>query len=197
LPPGHPPLPAEIDIAPLLQHAKSNPKDFKAQFDAAEALYQSGRFEEAAEYYKKAHGLAPNQEMTYTVIVSLGNVYFDAAHAANDDTERYKQAEEWYRKALEINPKDTNVRTDLGITYFYRNPPEIDKAIAEYQKVLELNPQHPQALQNMTVAMLKKGDIKGADEMITRLSAIAPGNPVVAQLREDINRMKSGQPLSQ
>src|SRR5437016_6025162 len=45
----------------------------------------------------------------------LGNLYFDA--------ERYDDAITWYEQALKLAPKDENLSTDLGVSYYYTNQP--------------------------------------------------------------------------
>src|SRR6266700_1995733 len=45
----------------------------------------------------------------------LGNLYFDA--------ERYADAAKWYTEALDLNPKDVNVSTDLGVCFYNLNEP--------------------------------------------------------------------------
>src|SRR5262245_4982718 len=51
----------------------------------------------------------------------LGNLYFDA--------ERYDEAIKWYAEALRLSPKDVDISTDLGISYYYTNQP--DKALQQ------------------------------------------------------------------
>ena len=44
--------------------------------------------------------------------------------------ERYADAIKWYDEAFKLNPKDVNVSTDLGVSYYYTNQP--DKALAQF-----------------------------------------------------------------
>ena len=53
----------------------------------------------------------------------LANLYFDA--------ERYDDAITWYTEALKLAPNDVNVRTDLGVCYYYLNQP--DKALEQFE----------------------------------------------------------------
>src|ERR1700755_124489 len=61
--------------------------------------------------------------------VQLGNLYFDA--------ERYDDAIKWYAEALKLAPKDVNVSTDLGVSYYYSNQP--DKALQQFDQSLKLD----------------------------------------------------------
>jgi tetratricopeptide (TPR) repeat protein len=73
--------------------------------------------------------------------VQLGNLYFDA--------ERYTDAVQWYEDALRLQPKDANVSTDLGVAYYYTNEP--DKAIAQFEKSLAIDPAHTKTMLNMGI----------------------------------------------
>src|SRR4051812_10580712 len=98
--------------------------------------------------------------------VQLGNQYFDAG--------RYQEAAQWYEAALKITPKDVNVSTDLGIAYYYMN--EADKALAQFDRSLAINPAHGKTLLNVgIVRAFGKQDLKGATEAWEKVLAVAPG----------------------
>jgi tetratricopeptide (TPR) repeat protein len=186
LPPDHPPLssnavaeqgsggmPPEVQAA--IARAKNEPNNFEAQMKAAELYYRIKRYETALEYLTRANQLRPD---SLEAMVALGNVNFDA--------ERYEVAEKWYTAALARKPDDVNVRTDLGLTFFFRQPPDLDRAIAEFRRSLEYNPAHEQTLRNLAVALKRKGDIKGAQEALSRLEAVNPNNEAIPGLRAEL-----------
>src|SRR5207244_915229 len=71
--------------------------------------------------------------------IQLGNLYFDA--------ERYDDAVSWYSEALKLAPRDVDVSTDLGVCYYYTNQP--DKALAQFDKSLAIDPKHAKTLLNV------------------------------------------------
>src|SRR3954468_440174 len=73
--------------------------------------------------------------------VQLGNLYFDA--------ERYEDARQWYEAALKVDPGNVNASTDLGIAYYYSNQP--DRALAQFDKSLAINPNHSKTLLNIGI----------------------------------------------
>lgn len=172
LPPDHPQLgnnssaPA-AEVTEALKKAESQPNDFKAQLDAGDLYYQIQRYDEAAGFYERAGKLRPDAA---EVLAKTGNAYFDA--------EQYEKAEKWYVAALAKKPDDANVRTDLGLTFYLRNPPDVERAIKEYKISLEKSPNHELTLQNLVVALREKGDTKAAEETIGRLAKINPNNPL-------------------
>jgi tetratricopeptide (TPR) repeat protein len=153
LPPGHPPASAsgqgadaggpQGDVTAVIQQARNEPTNFAAQMKAASLFAQINRFDQALEFYQKAYEIKKND---LSVLVALGNMNFDL--------KRYPEAERWYKEALKLNPSDVNVRTDLGLSYFLREPKQLDQAIAEYRTSLGYEPRHEQTLQNLLTALL-------------------------------------------
>ena len=185
LPSGHPAIPgagggAVPEIQAAIDNARQNPQDFEAQMKAAELYYQIQRFEGAVEFLKKASELKPEDN---TVVVNLGNAYFDAGN--------YAEAEKAYTKALTKKPDDLNVRTDLGLTFIFRENPNYDRAIQEFTRVLQADANHVQALQNLTVAYTKKSDKTSASATLARLEGVDAANAAIPKLREEIQKISS------
>lgn len=183
LPSGHPEVPGgsggtQPEIQAAIDQAKSNPDDFDAQLKAAEFYYQIQRFDGAIEFLKRANELKPESR---EVIVNLANAYFDSA--------KYEDAEKWYVSALAKKADDVNARTDLGLTFIFREKPDYDRAIQEFQRSLELDPNHPPTLQNLTVAYTKKGDATNAGQTLAKLEGLDASNDSIPKLREDIKKI--------
>ncbi|MEO8650416.1 MAG: tetratricopeptide repeat protein [Acidobacteriota bacterium] len=177
LPPDHPPIgqsgtggqqSAVPEVMAAIEKAKQQPESFEAQMMAGDLYYQIQRFPDAAKYYENANRLKPQDLES---IIKSGNARFDA--------EEYEQAEAWYKKALLQNPRDVNVRSDLGLTYFLREPREIDQALSEFQKALAIEPDHEMTLQNIVIALRENGDTEAAQKMAERLIKVNPENPAL------------------
>lgn len=190
LPPDHPALPAEAgkdpqqtfaDVQAALKQAKEEPSNFDAQMRAAELYYQIQRYDQAIEFLLKANQLKPD---SYEPVVNLGNVNFDAGH--------FEAAEKWYAAALQKRPDDVNVRTDLGSTFLSRQPPDLDRAIKEFRRSIELDPNHKQTIYNLVVAYLQKDDAREAQEMISKLEGIDPANQDLAKFKDKLAALHSG-----
>ncbi len=186
LPAGHPDL-ADSDtsgasggsipeVQAAIEKARSEPDDFDSQMKAAELYYQIQRFEGSIEFLARANKLKPDD---FGVMVQLGN--------ANFDSNKYGEAEKWYMAALAKKPDDVNVRTDLGLTFVFRDTPNYDRAIQEFKKSLEIEPNHVQALQNLTVAYTKKRDLANARSTLAKLESIDPTNSAITKLREGLS----------
>ena len=101
--------------------------------------------------------------------VQLANLYLDA--------ERFDDAIRWYQAALQIDPKNVNASTDLGIAFYYSN--QADRALAQFDRSLAIDPRHAKTLLNQgIVRAFAKEDVNGATESWQRALDAAPaGSP--------------------
>jgi tetratricopeptide (TPR) repeat protein len=171
----------------LIEQAEREPDNFDAQMQGAAIHYKNRRFDEAIQLLVRANQLRP---ASYEALVALGNANFDA--------NRFEIAEKWYTAALVKNPKDINVRTDLGLTFLFRKEQDVERAIKEFRRSLELDPRHEQTLQNMVVALVKKGDFGAAETTLGKLREVNPGNQSLTKLRTDLEAARTSpkQPAS-
>lgn len=164
-------------VQEALDAAKNQPNNFEVQMNAGGLYYQIQNFDEAVKFYTQANKIKPDAA---DVWVKLGDVYFDAGNEKSQKNQagnaEFEKAQSWYEKYLAKNPDNTNVRTDLGLTFFLRDPPDLDRAIKEYQTSLSKNPNHELTLQNLAVAQRKKGDTNGFQETLERIRKVNPNN---------------------
>jgi cytochrome c-type biogenesis protein CcmH/NrfG len=117
--------------------------------------------------------------------VQLANMYFDAG--------RFQESAEWYEAALKIHPKDVNASTDLGIAYYYMNQP--DKALAQFDKSLQIDPAHGKTLLNIgIVRAFGKSDLKGAAEAWEKLLQVAPSSEEARAAKQALDGIKANHP---
>ena len=83
-----------------------------------------------------------------TLLSQIGNMYYDA--------QSYPDAVKYYEDSLKVNPRQTDVRTDMATAYHYMG--QADKAIEEYEQVLKVDNKHANALFN-------EGMVKWQDKM--------------------------------
>jgi cytochrome c-type biogenesis protein CcmH/NrfG len=117
--------------------------------------------------------------------IQLANLYFDH--------DRYVEAARWYQDALQLEPGNVNVSTDLGITYYYMNQP--DKALGQFEKSLSLDPAHTKTLLNIgVVRAFGKQDLDGAAQAWQRVIDVAPSSPEAATARQALAGLRSAHP---
>jgi cytochrome c-type biogenesis protein CcmH/NrfG len=112
---------------------------------------------------------------------------------ANFDIQRFEKAKEFYLKALEIDPNNNHVRTDLASSY--RSLGDSDLALNELNKVLKADPNHEVALYNTGIILLNdKNEPKKAAASWERLVQLKPDDPLSNELREKIKELRAGPP---
>jgi cytochrome c-type biogenesis protein CcmH/NrfG len=80
----------------------------------------------------------PNNAM---LLGNIGNVYYDA--------QQFPTAITYYQRALQVEPANTGVRTDMATAMWYMH--DTDGAIAEFQKSLSYEPNKANTLFNLGV----------------------------------------------
>lgn len=117
--------------------------------------------------------------------IELANLMFDA--------ERYQEASRWYQEALTLEPRDVDVSTDLGVSYYYTNQP--DRALKQFEYSLSVNPRHAKTILNQgIVRAFGKQDLDGAAAAWRQVIEIAPGSPEAQAAQRALDSMKSAHP---
>jgi tetratricopeptide (TPR) repeat protein len=84
-----------------------------------------------------------------------------------------------------------NTRTDRGLALLQSS--KVDEAIAEFQKSLEQDPTHPQAMFYLGLALLEfKSDRQGAALLWRRLVQTNPDFPQISIVRERLQELEGG-----
>lgn len=184
---------SDAEIREAIAKADARPEDISIQRDFGTALYRyanqtqnASYLPDAARFLKRAVDANPNDRDT---LVALGNVLFDIGQTS--DREKFIEARTYYLKALEIKPDDANVRTDLGLTYYFVEPSEPQKAIAEYRKSLKIDPRHEPTLQNLATALISLGEREEAGKIIEELQQTNPSNAALTNLRAQLAQSKN------
>lgn len=105
----------------------------------------------------------------------------------NFDIQNWQRAQELYAHYLELKPNDTDVMTDLGITY--RGLRQFDKALALFDQAKKKDPNHWQSYYNEVVVLafdLKK--TAEAKTALAKLEQMQPANPDVKKLADAVAR---------
>jgi tetratricopeptide (TPR) repeat protein len=94
---------------------------------------------------------------------------------------------------MKISPNDANVSTDLGVCYYYTNQP--DKALAQFDRSLKLDPKHTKTLLNVgIVKAFGKQDLAGATEAWKQVLQISPDSPEGQAAKRALDSLQSAHP---
>ena len=96
-------------------------------------------------------------------------ILYRAAH-------QFKEAEEYFQKSLQADPKNADVRTDLAACMYYTG--DVDGSIAQLEKALSYDPKHAGALMNLGIIRWRgKNDAAGAIASWEKLLKLNPNFP--------------------
>lgn len=186
---------SDDEIKQRISEADNNPNNFEFQKNLGIGLYRYASFKKDADLMReisgileRAHDLKPKD---YEVLVALGNLNFDIGYFKSEN-EKFEKAREYYLKVLEEKPNDAGVRTEFGLTFFLTNPPDIDRAISEFEKSLQENPKLQRTLQVLIEAYLKKNRVDDAEKLLKKLEEINPENETLQVLKNKISQTKKG-----
>ncbi len=176
---------SEAEIKQKIAEADKNPENFTFQKNLGIGLYRYATIKQNPELLleverilKRAYELdAKDQE----VLVFYGNTVFDIGYSKKDNA-KFELARKLYSEALVRQPKDVDILTDFGLTYFYENPPQDELAITELQKVLAIKPDHERSLQYMTQIYTRQNNQSESQKYLTQLRKVNPQNQFLKQL---------------
>jgi cytochrome c-type biogenesis protein CcmH/NrfG len=117
------------------------------------------------------------------VRVALGNVYMDH--------QRWTEATRWYEEALALQPQQPDVIVDLGACLVGLG--RTDDAVRRFDAALKIDANHKKAMFNKGVALLQAGRNKEAVAQWEDLLKRFPGDPLFANLRQQIDQVKASQ----
>ncbi len=78
-------------------------------------------------------------------------------------------------------PNDADATTDLGLTYFLMNPPDLGAAEIEFQKSLKINPKHEKTLQAIIQILTTQDKKVEAGKYLARLKEVNPNNRILSE----------------
>jgi tetratricopeptide (TPR) repeat protein len=179
------------EIAAKIEEADRNPDNAQFQKDLGTALYQysamrrdSELLDRAIKLLERAHALSPKDR---EAIVSLGNAHFVGANL-NAQPGRLPSARSYYLKALELGPDDVELRSDLALTYFLQEPPDLDASVKELESALAIDPKHQRSLQFLVQALWKAGKANEAGAALDRLRQADPQDRSIPELTALLTR---------
>jgi tetratricopeptide (TPR) repeat protein len=186
-------MPTEAEMRDLIAKADASSADADYQRKVGQGVYMyalsTGNAEllpEAVRLLKRAHEADPKN---YETTVLVGNSLFAWGQAA--DPSKFGEARVYYNKAVATKPEDTNVRTLLGMTYFFDQPSDPERAIKEYRKSLATQPRHEMALQSLSSALIATGALAEAQQRIEELQTVNAANAALSNLRAQLAQAKN------
>jgi len=111
---------------------KPDVNQLKFLCEAGQCLAANNRYNLATEVFQGVIALSPQRAIGYTL---LGDATFNMG--------KYDEALKYHQQAVQVDPDNTFARVHLGEILLFKK--QKDKAIAELKKVLEKDPNGPDA----------------------------------------------------
>jgi tetratricopeptide (TPR) repeat protein len=166
------------------------PKEKNAIFaDSLASLYATAsKFDSAAWFAEEASKFFNTTESW----IKAGDYYYQAYTFALDQVKQNQladKAREFFKKVLDANPKNLEVKTKLAMTYLSTNPMQ---GVMMLREVLAADPKNELALLNMGMLSIQSGQHQRAVERLEELVEINP-NHAQGQLLLGIALMNLGE----
>ena len=176
---------SDEEIRQKIAEADKSPDNIIYQRNLGMALLSYGVMKQNSELISESTRLLQraydSNPQDFDVVVALGNAYYDIASLKND-AGNFKRSREFYSKALEQKPDSASVRADFGSTFVFVDPPDFERAGAELQKALQLDPKNERALLLMSQMLIKQNNAAEAEKYLVRLKEINPKAPSLGEL---------------
>lgn len=156
------------------QYATASEKQKKAIFaDSLATLYaKAGRFDSAGVFAEEAATFFNTEESWF----KAGDSYYQAytfALNANKQGNLGEKSREQFQKVLDMNPKNLEAKTKMGMTYLSSAPMQ---GVAMLKEVLEADPKNELALFNMGMLSIQSGQNEKAVNWLSQLVAVNPAH---------------------
>ena len=144
-------------------------KRARLRLELASAYYSQGQMTTALDELKQALAIDPNLPHAYNM---RGLIYSNL----NED----QLAEESFRRALQMDPRDADVMHNYG--WFLCQRKRFPESYVQFDKA-EAVPQYRELGKTVMakgVCQARSGDMPGAEKTLARAYQIEPGNPTIA-----------------
>lgn len=119
----------QAKVAALMTKLQADPKDVASLRGLGDLYFQSGDYATASDWQRKILAIDGKD---VTAHLALGAAQFNLGNSA--------EAERQWRQVLTLDPKHAEAHYDLGFLYLSQNPPDLAKVRAEWQAVVDLDP---------------------------------------------------------
>lgn len=123
-------------------------------------LYQSGQYQQAAQYFQQAVNQSPNDSDSY---YNLASAYHQIGRL-NRRTQELDYAEQLYNRSLDLNANNRDAYRALSVLLVDKNQPEKAQNLLTYWQ--RLNPSNPAPMVEMARLRQEFGDKQGAKDYL-------------------------------
>ncbi|MHB0977332.1 MAG: PIN domain-containing protein [Candidatus Aquicultorales bacterium] len=120
-------------------------------------------------------------------LIGMGNIYYDRGDIYQDP-KYYNKAIEMYKKALEVDPKNANVRLDMALEYTKLNMGDV--ALKEFDNIIAEQPDYELAYFYSGTLLMERNQVEKALARFEKYIEMAPTGQMAIQATNYINQIK-------
>lgn len=176
-----------------IAHADKQPNNAKIQKEMGMALFRYASLEQNTELLFDAVRLMERAEVSGE---NLDTDFFKILGSANfilarsNKPENMLKALSAYQKAVRLNPKDLDLQVDLGMTYSFLQPPDLQSAVKVFSQNLKYNPNHERSLESLVRVLLEVRDDQNAEKNLEKLRHVNPSNSALNDLQTQLAQIR-------
>jgi tetratricopeptide (TPR) repeat protein len=140
------------------------PRSATLHADLGAALAAAGMSDDAAEHYRHAIAIQPNE----------ARLHFNLATGLGESDESAKEAIKHYRRALEVDPSYIRAHMNLGSMFLGKN--RLNEAIDAFEQTIRINPEYAPGYYNLGKAMMIAGYPTEGLEHLREAMRLSPGS---------------------
>lgn len=173
-------------LAVFNQFTVDNPTIYQIYLNIGDCYREMQDYKTAIQHYESAKEkavLAADTVIQAKAFASIGEVYL----RQND----FKTSQEFFKKSLELNPKDEVLAYNVAEIYF--NNQKIDDAITYYALATQIKPEWGTPFVKLGYAYLNKADYAKAIASFEKFLQVEPNSdqaPVVQAVIDSLKKMK-------
>jgi tetratricopeptide (TPR) repeat protein len=157
--------------------------------ELSDLYVQSGRLREAVQDAEAALSANPNDVSARKLLGRIYTRQIGDAQQGKVNDEMLKRAIEQYSKIVVLEPKDVDTWLMLGRLYkIGQNSVEAEKA---YKKILDIDPNHEDALTGLAVVYGDLGDSQRSSELLKRLTDKNPSPRTLMALASQYEQLRN------
>jgi tetratricopeptide (TPR) repeat protein len=157
--------------------------------ELSDLYIQSGRLREAVTDAEETLRTNPNDVSARKLLGRIYTRQIGDAQQGKVNEEMLRRAVEQYSKIIALEPKDIDTWLMLGRLHkIGQNSVEAEKA---YQKILEIDPNHEDALTGLAVVYADLGDSQRSSELLRRLTDKNPSPRTLMALASQYEQMRN------
>jgi len=119
----------QVKVAALMSMTRANPRDTASLQSLGDIYFAAADYKKASAWEQKALDVDPKNQVA---LLAIGAAQFHLGNAGG--------AEKQWLVAAGLYPESAEVHYDLGFLYFSRTPPDTAKMLAEWEKVVAIDP---------------------------------------------------------